>query len=184
MATTGSKLLRAARRLAGALPLLVLLALGLLVVIPAALGYQRYVIVSGSMTGTYDRGSIVFDRVVPTSTLSVGDVVTFRPPGEPGLVTHRIHSISKVRGVRVFSTKGDFNKVPDVWNPFALKAPMQAKVAFHVPYAGFAIAALSDRRWRMLVIGVPAALIAMLTLRALWRDSSEQDSVASTREAT
>ena len=30
-----------------------------------SLGWQRYVIVSGSMTGTYDRGSLVLDEVVP-----------------------------------------------------------------------------------------------------------------------
>ena len=39
----------------------------LAVLVPALLGYQRYVITSGSMTGTYDRGSLVFDKVVPTS---------------------------------------------------------------------------------------------------------------------
>ena len=37
--------------------------------IPAALGYQRYVIVSDSMSGTYDRGSLVYDKVVPTAGL-------------------------------------------------------------------------------------------------------------------
>ena len=38
---------------------------GLGLVVPALLGYERYVIVSGSMSGTYDRGSLVFDEVVP-----------------------------------------------------------------------------------------------------------------------
>ena len=45
------------------------LLLALTVLVPALLGYQRYVITSGSMTGTYDRGSLVFDKVVPTSSL-------------------------------------------------------------------------------------------------------------------
>ncbi len=174
MATPGSPLLRGLRRLAGALPLLGLLGLGLIVVIPALLGYQRYVIVSGSMTGTYDRGSIVFDRVVPTASLRAGDVITFTPPGHVGLVTHRIHSIKVVRGQRVFATKGDFNKIVDVWDPFTLSQPTQAKVAFHIPYAGFGIAALSDRRWRMLMIGIPAALIALMTLRGLWREAEPE----------
>ena len=34
---------------------------GAVLVLPALLGWQRYVIVSGSMTGTYDRGSLVLD---------------------------------------------------------------------------------------------------------------------------
>ncbi|MGZ4268828.1 MAG: signal peptidase I [Solirubrobacteraceae bacterium] len=172
MALTGSSLLRGLRRLAGVLPLLGALAVGLVILVPALLGYQRYVILTGSMTGTYDRGSLVFDRVVPTASLRTGDVITFQPPGHSGVVTHRIHAIRTVRGKRVFATKGDFNKVPDIWNPFTLRQPRQAKVAFHVPYVGFAVMALSDRRWRMLVIGIPAALIALMTLAALWRDTS------------
>ena len=174
MASTGRPLLRGLRRLAGALPLLGLLGLGLVVLVSALLGYQRYVIVSGSMTGTYDRGSIVFDRVVPTASLHTGDVITFHAPGHDGLVTHRIHSIKRIHGQRVFSTKGDFNPIADPWNPITLRQPTQARVAFHVPYVGFGIAALSDRRWRMLIVGVPAALIALLTLASLWRDAEPE----------
>ena len=44
--------------------------LGALMVLPALAGYERYVIVSGSMTGTYDRGSVVFDQVVPVAELA------------------------------------------------------------------------------------------------------------------
>lgn len=172
MASIARPLLSGLRSLAGAALCAGALALGLLVIIPALAGYQRYVIVGGSMTGTYDRGSIVFDRVVPTSSLRTGDVITFAPPGRADLVTHRIHSIRTVEGKRVFATKGDFNQVPDVWSPLMLRGATQARVAFHVPYAGFAIAALSDRRRRMLLIGIPAALIALLTLGALWRETS------------
>ena len=59
-----------ARRLARACSALVLAAgllFGVLLVLPAAVGWQRYVITSGSMTGTYDRGSLVLDEVVPVS---------------------------------------------------------------------------------------------------------------------
>ena len=73
-----------ARRGFGILLAGVALILALAVLVPALLGYQRYVITSGSMTGTYDRGSLVFDQVVPTSDLRVGDVITFRPPGHAG----------------------------------------------------------------------------------------------------
>ena len=49
---------------------------GAFLVGPALMGWERYVIVSGSMTGTYDRGSLVFDEVVATKSLKVGDVIT------------------------------------------------------------------------------------------------------------
>ena len=50
------------------------------------------------MTGTYDRGSLVLDEVVPVASLREGDVITYRPPagsGPAGLVTHRIVKISR-----------------------------------------------------------------------------------------
>jgi signal peptidase len=151
--------------------------LGALLVVPALFGYQRYAIVSGSMTGTYDRGSVVFDQVVPVADLRVGDVITYRPPAGAGpnhLVTHRIAAISRDRkGGRVFRTKGDANAVADPWT-FTLPGPKQARVRAGVPYLGFAIAALSDRRARMLLVGLPAALIALSSLVGLFKDAEPE----------
>jgi len=163
-----------ARRVFGFVVCAVALILALAVLAPALLGFQRYVITSGSMTGTYDRGSLVLDRVVPTSSLRGGDVITFRPPGQAGLVTHRITSVRTVRGHRVFTTKGDANRTADVWGAITLHHAHQARVVGHVPYVGYALAALSDRRVRILVIGLPALLIALSTLGALWRDSGAE----------
>ncbi len=151
----------------------VLAGLGLLV--PALLGYERYVIVSGSMRGTYDQGSLVFDEVVPVRALRVGDVITYRPPpgsGPAGLVTHRIVAIEPDGR---FRTKGDANPVADPWT-FRLTGERQARVVAGVPYAGHALAALSDRRVRMLIVGIPAALIALSTLAGLWRESGAETS--------
>jgi signal peptidase I len=161
-----------ARRAFGIVLCAAALILALAVLVPALLGFQRYVITSGSMTGTYDRGSLVFDRVVPTSSLREGDVITFRPPGQAGLVTHRIVAVKAVRGQRVYTTKGDANRTTDTWGPLTLHDAKQARVAFHVPYIGFGIAALSDRRLRMVVIGLPALLVAISTLAGLWRDTA------------
>jgi signal peptidase len=164
------------RRLGGGLLTAAAVTLAAAVLVPALLGYQRYVITSGSMTGTYDRGSLVYDRVVPTASLKVGDVITYDPPagaGPAGLVTHRIVSITpQPGGARVFRTKGDANRVVDPWT-FTLQNRTQARAAFHLPFAGFALAALADRRLRMLLIGVPALLVALSVLAALWRDAGE-----------
>lgn len=164
------------RRLGGGLLTAAAIALAAAVLVPALLGYQRYVITSGSMTGTYDRGSLVYDRVVPTASLKVGDVITYDPPagaGPAGLVTHRIVSITpQPGGARVFRTKGDANPVVDPWT-FTLQNRTQARAAFHLPFAGFALAALADRRLRMLLIGVPALHVALSVLAALWRDAGE-----------
>lgn len=163
------------RRAGGGLLTAAAVALAAAVLVPALLAYQRYVITSGSMTGTYDRGSLVYDRVVPTASLKVGDVITYAPPagaGPAGLVTHRIVSIAPQRdGTRVFRTKGDANPVKDPWT-FTLQNRTQARVAFHLPYVGFGLA-LADRKLRMLLIGIPALLVALSVLAGLWRDAGE-----------
>jgi signal peptidase I len=151
--------------------------LAAILLIPAALGYQRYVIVSGSMTGTYDRGSIVFDREVPVADLKVGDPITYQPPSGASpekLLTHRIVWIGRnAQGERTFRTKGDANPTADPWT-FTLDKPTQAEVAFSVPYVGFLLAALSIPTVRMLAIGIPAVAVALLILAGIWRDAGEE----------
>ncbi len=141
--------------------------LAALMLLPALLGYERYVIVSGSMTGTIDTGSIVYAKPVPTAGLKAGDIITYAPPAGASpteLVTHRIDSITAgPRGERVFRTKGDHNASVDPWT-FTLTAPTQAQEQFHVPFIGYAFAALSIREVRMAVIGGPAMIIALLTI--------------------
>jgi signal peptidase len=75
-----------------------------------------------------------------------------------------------VSGARAFRTKGDANTSPDPWK-FELHRPTQAVVVGHVPYAGYPIAALGIRWVRMLVIGLPAALIALAMLASLAADT-------------
>jgi signal peptidase len=153
------------------------LALAGLMLLPGLLGYQRYVITSGSMTGTYDRGSVVFDEVVPVADLHVGDAITYTPPpgsGPTGRITHRIVWIgSDTFGRRVLRTKGDANETADPWT-FTLDGPTQARVAFHVPYVGYVLALLAMRQARMILIGVPALLVALAVIVGFGRDARRE----------
>lgn len=153
------------------------LALAAVMLVPALLGYERYVITSGSMTGAYDRGSVVFAKPVPVTDLRVGDVITYDPPanaGPSGLVTHRIASIeADPAGRLVFRTQGDANPGPDPWT-FGLDQPTQPRVEFHLPYVGFAFAALADRTFRMLAIGLPALLLGLVAAARLLREPRVQ----------
>ena len=168
MATT-----RAVGRWAAGAALLAAVIVAMLVLLPSVFGWQRYAIVSGSMTGTYDRGSLVLDDVVPVADLRVGDVITYMPPARDHLITHRIASIgTDASGARVFRTKGDANPVADAWT-FRLDNPTQARVRFGVPYAGHVLSALGRRDVRTLIIALPAILIALVTLVGLWRTLGE-----------
>ena len=157
------------RLLAVVLPL-VALALAAVMLVPAAMGLHRYVITSGSMTGAYDQGSIVFDRVVSRDALRAGDVVTFAPPGRRDLVTHRIVGVTRgADGLPSFRTKGDANAVADPWT-FTPTRNELPKVVGSLPYLGYVFAALDVRWVRTLVIAVPALLVALALLAAPWSD--------------
>jgi signal peptidase I len=155
-----------------------------LMLLPGLLGYQRYVITSGSMTGTYDRGSVVFDEVVPVSDLRVGDAITYTPPAGPGpsgRITHRIVWIGSDQfGRQTLRTKGDANEAADPWT-FTLDGATQARVAFHVPDVGYVLSALAIRQVRMAVIGLPALLIALCVLVGFLRDVRKAATAAETR---
>ena len=94
---------------------------------PRSFGWQRYVIVCGSMTGTYDRGSLVLRRGRPGRRAegrrrdhlpAAGRApasTTWSPTGSP-------RSPTDPTAGRVFRTKGDANPVADPWT-FTLAGP-------------------------------------------------------------
>ena len=155
--------------------------LALFMLVPALLGFQRYVIVSGSMEPTIPVGSVVYDEVVPVDDLAVGDIITFVPPPEYGIddpVTHRIVEItvtgphSSRPGAKVFRTKGDNNEDVDAWQ-MVLDGPDQARVVRHVPYVGYAYLALQVRWVQVLVVSIPAAGLIGYILITMWRVSGD-----------
>jgi signal peptidase len=163
---------RAIAGTAAALGLLALLAIAGLMLLPPVLGYQRYVIEGGSMGRALPRGSIAYEEVVPAARIGRGDVITYRPPGRPtGRVTHRVVWVGRgPSGARIYRTRGDMNRAPDPWT-FSLAGRTQARVVFHLPLAGYAVAALSVRAVRMLVLGLPALAIAAGAFRRAWRSA-------------
>jgi signal peptidase I len=141
-----------------------------LLLAPTLLGFDRYVIVGGSMEPTFDRGSVVFAREVPVDELAEGDVITYMPPAGSGvsqLVTHRIVEIGRAEdGSAVFRTKGDANEGADPWT-FQLTDDHQNVVEHSVPLLGHVLIGLADPATRMVVIGLPAALVAVGALAEL-----------------
>jgi signal peptidase len=176
------------RRVVRALPSLgfavVLVTAAAMLALPL-MGYERYVITGGSMSGSIERGSVLFAKAVPTSDLKVGDVITYTPPrgsGPEGLVTHRIVAIRSEGGKRLYKTRGDANRSVDPWE-FELPRPTQARAAFDVPYAGHVLNALSGRQVRMIAFGLPAAIIALMMVLRLWRDAGEAAREAAAQES-
>ena len=139
--------------------------------VPPLLGYQRFVVVGGSMEPTIHRGSVIFDEIVPVEDLRPGDVITFVPPGHTTPSTHRIVSRElDAEGSWLFRTKGDANAAQDA-QPFVLERPVQARVALAIPYAGFLFMALGTQEARYALMVAPAILLALWMLVRVWRDA-------------
>jgi signal peptidase len=152
--------------------------LGAVMLLPPLAGYERYVITGDSMRGSIERGSVVYAERAPVRSLRVGDVITYTPPGGGGKVTHRIAWAGRGNdGGRAFRTRGDANAAADPWT-FELRRTTQARVVAHVPYVGYAIAALSVRWVRLIVVGVPAALVAWAVLAGAWREARAEAAAA------
>jgi signal peptidase len=120
---------------------------------PSLFGYERYVITGGSMSGTFEKGSVAIEKPVPVENLKIGDVITYLPPADSGvahLVTHRIISDTVLPdGSRQLQTQGDANPDPDPWK-FSLTVGTQPVVRTTIPHVGWVFVALADRDIRMI----------------------------------
>lgn len=137
------------RRLA--LGLLILVPVVLLLLLPAALGLDRYV-VTEAVPGGAPRGSVVLARAVPPTDLEVGDVITFRPPGAApdDQTTRRIGAPAEAAALEGDSYERVVLTVPWVGHPFLVGG-------WFVPAAGALLAALAAL---LLLGGSPRRLLA------------------------
>jgi len=136
---------------------------------PRFLPYQALVVQSGSMSPTIPTGSVVFYRPVEAAKVKVGDVIVFDRPGTAGeRVTHRVYKIASGSTGRYFITKGDANGVADDWRVPAVGKGWKA--VWHIPVVGYLLAYLQSTVARLLLLLVPAALLALITIGEIWRD--------------
>jgi signal peptidase len=158
-----------------------------LILVPAVLGYHRYVIDGRSMETAIPYASVAYADEVPVGDLAVDDVITFEPPPEYATsqpVTHRIIEIEKLAdGRRAFRTKGDNNDTADPWT-MTLDAPTQPRVAFHLPYIGYIYIALATWWVRLLAIVLPALVAAVWIGWLLWKQAGADVEREKTRVAT
>lgn len=145
------------------------------------LGFRSYAITGGSMESTIAKGALIVDRIVPVSTLEVGDVITYRPPERSDLVTHRIISIdTETSSAPLFRTKGDANESVDPWT-FTLDSDRQVRYVFQVPYVGYALLIFGSPLMRTLLLVGLALLLTFSLFLKLWRQAGELPILTSRR---
>ncbi len=134
-----------------------------------AVGYRPVAVYSGSMEPDLAVGSLAFVQRVPSDEIDVGDVITFSDPYQPGrLVTHRVvETAERPEGGLAYRTKGDANLERDPWT-IAL-GEQGGRVAFDVPYAGYALWYAKTREARTALIVLVAGLVLVALLRSIWR---------------
>ncbi|MBI3971113.1 MAG: signal peptidase I [Chloroflexi bacterium] len=134
---------------------LIILGLALvgLVVFPPAFGLRSFLVAGASMEPAVPRGSVIFVRPVPPSSLRVGDVITFAVAEQPGvLVTHRVVAIELTPNGLGLRTRGDGNNTDDVWTVQGDEAA--GRMVGFLPFAGFALAAAGTTPVRVALVGL------------------------------
>jgi signal peptidase len=131
-------------------------------------GFKPVAVYSGSMRPTLGVGSLAVDRVVPASSVRVGDVITFNDPYVKGrLVTHRVAQIVPTKHGLAYRTKGDANAARDPW---AIRLNDRVgRVALDVPVAGYLLYYAHTREIRALLLIVFAVFVLVGALRWIWR---------------
>lgn len=166
-----ARLLNASGYVALALALALLASL-LTVAATNLLGYNNYVIYSGSMEPTVKVGSLLLTRPADVEDLQVGDVITYRSPGNHTTLTHRIVSIRQQDGQRVFTTKGDASLEPDP-REIILRGQV-SKMAFDIPYLGYVVDFAKSTQGVVLLLLVPAAGLVLIHTRKIWKERASR----------
>lgn len=148
--------------------LVVLTALLALLVGGRLAGNQVLVERSGSMAPAIAAGDLLLSHPVAATAVRTGDIVSFTDPLRPDVpTTHRVVALRRVSGRVAITTRGDANPAAEQWSVPA--GGDVRRVALRVPRAGFAVAALSGRWTRLILLVGACAGLGVLALRRIWR---------------
>lgn len=120
---------------------------------PTLLGYESFIVTSGSMGRANPVGSVAVTRMVDARTIRTGDVVSFQTESA-SRITHRVIAVTEEDGQRVFQTKGDANLLPDP-EPLRLTSGRVARVEWSVPYAGHLVRNVRTPAGALLLFALP-----------------------------
>lgn len=130
--------------------------------IPSILGFQNYIVLSGSMEPTLNIGDIVF--IKKTDEINEEDIISFKVNNS--IVTHRVISIIKNEDNKIqYITKGDNNNGADDESIF--KEDILGKYVFKIGKLGNIILFLKTKSGMVI-------LILMFLLLILFTNTNEK----------
>ncbi len=145
-----------------ALVLVVIVAVCIPMTVPRLLGYEVYVVISGSMEPAIPLGSALYMEAAAPEDVAAGDVIAFYDRG--AVITHRVVENHVVEGE--FITKGDANAENDM-APVAY-GNLIGRMAVSVPFLGNVMAVCSGTKGKIyLACGVLGAVMLLWLGRLL-----------------
>ena len=142
--------------------------------IPGFFGYRMNIVLSGSMSPTFDAGdAVIIENVENTENLQKGDVITYLVSGKA--TTHRIISVTEHEGKVAYITKGDYNNVEDRLAVYPEQIQGIYK-GFHIPKLGNIMMFMQSTQGMMICLGVPFALYIIYDLIVRRKERKEEHS--------
>jgi signal peptidase I len=143
------------------------LGLALLLGAPNVVGGHAFTVMSGSMTPTILTGDVVLDERIRPLQARIGDIITFKDPRKPRLLTHRLRSVRRQGDKLVMVTKGDANNTVERW-----VIPVRGEVGrvrYRVPKVGRILWRTRTPQAKILLIAIPSFVLGVWQLVSIWR---------------
>ncbi len=135
---------------------------------PSLAGYQLYIVQGGSMTPTFEAGSLALLRPVDPAKVTAGDIITYRSVGgSANLTTHHVMAVHGYGEALSFTTRGDANQVDD--HQAVYPENIVGQVVYTIPYAGYLLSFGQSKTGIITLVFIPGVLILVFELRNLFR---------------
>lgn len=137
-------------------------------------GNQIMVVLSGSMSPTFDTGSVVAVGPADFKEIKQGDIITFKDP-EGMTITHRVVEVTEGE----LRTKGDANDGVDT----APVTPERliGKVHYSVPLIGYFIEFAKSGAGMLVLLGLPGVYLIVSQVWKLMQSIKQEEGKAATK---
>ncbi len=154
------------------LPLAVLFALVILLAsfLLALFGLKTMIVTSGSMEPFIRTGDALLVRSLSSgSSITVGDVITYRSDHNEAMITHRVKAVKQFQGETYYQTQGDANATPD---PDLTSAQsVYGKKVLTLPKLGYFFYFATTTLWgKLLLVVAPLLILISWALSLIARD--------------
>ncbi|WP_028307937.1 signal peptidase I [Desulfitibacter alkalitolerans] len=148
---------------------------------PTIAGHQMYIVAGGSMSPSFEAGSLSIVEMVEPINLGVGDIITYRDNNNVGITTHRVMEIHNESGSLSFTTRGDANDVNDP-HP-VLAENIIGRVSFTIPYIGLLMNFGQSKTGLLTLVIIPGILLIIFELRNLMKYAAQAEKEKTSKKA-